>query len=104
VDFNSANVTRIIVDFVLDIEPTDATKAYVWIGDAWHECTWIGATTTQGRKYMRTGRTIRYFRGPRAETGPAGSYLLGRRQYPTKIKVKQGDDEVVAASETIDVV
>jgi hypothetical protein len=104
VKFNRATSTKLLVDMTMDVDPTGA-ELELWVGDAWHPCEWISATTQVGTKYRRTARTTRHFRGMTAEANESGSYTLNRRLYQTKTRLTTaGGDEIVAPSEVIELV
>lgn len=99
---NAGTRTRILWDFVLDVDPTGSTVE-VKIDDTWHPCEWQGAPVkVSERRWTQTARTTGYFAGPDAI--PAGATVLTAGQHPTRTRVSWTDsDSLVEPSTPIDV-
>lgn len=88
--FDSGTRTRILVDMVLDFDPTGTTVEYR-LDAAWYPATWQGtpvaipATSSARAKWTQTARTTAYFAGPDADQTGATALALGRHEAETRV-------------------
>lgn len=94
--FDAGNRTRILVDLVMDLDPTGSTVE-LRIDNTWYPATWLGSPVqatpvypaTVG-KWTQTARSNAYFAGPDANQSGATPVAAGR--HPMEVRITSGQD------------
>ncbi|CAA9241807.1 MAG: hypothetical protein AVDCRST_MAG83-1670 [uncultured Arthrobacter sp.] len=99
--FDADTRTRLLVDMILDFDPTGSTVE-IQVDSTWYPATWIGSPVSASGKWTQTARTTAYFAGPLHAT-PAGATVLTTGRHSTQTRIVSGGDTIAADSTPIDV-